>query len=157
MKFFTLDLIRKLNSKDEDEAEDADDEWDRRLHEYQDSIQKIGAALPGGLVGVDLHDAKMEVFSFEKKLIDDTKSAELVLKCKLNNQAIVMKYTDVKKMCFDNLKKRDESVLVFSEDSFGGWLADEISQVDEGTYQHEILFDNGDFILCVFKGFCFEK
>jgi hypothetical protein len=64
MKYFTPDLLQRINSLDEDVQDAADDEWERALVRYERRWQKIRAAFPESVQrfnddSVCLHDAEL--------------------------------------------------------------------------------------------------
>jgi hypothetical protein len=64
MKYFTPDLIQRINSGDEDVEDAADNEWERALVRYERRWQKIRAAFPETVQRFNddricLHDAQL--------------------------------------------------------------------------------------------------
>src|SRR5258708_37364578 len=62
MKFFTPELIENLDSTDKAVANAADAEWDRRLEEYESTLQRISCELPDHIREFNnllLHDARV--------------------------------------------------------------------------------------------------
>jgi hypothetical protein len=64
MKYFTPDLLTRINSLDEEVMDAADEEWERAIKRYRRRITQIKEALPAGVQHfrrnhVCLHDARL--------------------------------------------------------------------------------------------------
>ena len=62
MKYFTADLLTRLNSPVEAEANAADAEWDRRLEQYEEEVRRMEPGLPDHIRAYHallLHDARV--------------------------------------------------------------------------------------------------
>lgn len=151
MKYFTSDLIKRLNSSDNEVVDAADVEWDRTLKRYQNSIEKIRHLLPKDLVPLDLHDSELELFLLKRHTVDQCLSLELSLKYK--SQLFILFYQDVIRLALDVNYVGPALRPTITASDFGSWLVDEISLVNRNTFRHEILFDTGNSLSCEFKDF----
>jgi hypothetical protein len=70
MKFFTLELLLRFNSSDDDEADRANDDWEAAVLAYRTHPDGLRDQMPEQvmqLAGLNLHDAEMLAIRFVRE------------------------------------------------------------------------------------------
>lgn len=138
MKYFTVDLLRRFQSSDDQIADAADDEWERMGEEYRAWFKSIRSQLPAGMRELHrkyyLHDASVFPLKASRK--------EFVMRLKLDtppHEELLLRYHLAKKPRFvfhSSVAEKGCPYLI--------WLYHEIEQVKHsGQFSHSILFNNG--------------
>jgi hypothetical protein len=159
MKFFTPDLYVRFNSRDEDAALEAHEEWERRIKRYQRRYKKIEPQLPPMLRKFHdeqcLHDADV----FAPALLSGNapwKPPEVVIVAQqINtlfpefvNTLAILQYT----ITTDPVIEVPVQSEVFNRVQ-PIWLYEEVDVVEPGIFSHEILISDGRVIKLLFRDF----
>jgi hypothetical protein len=162
MKYFTQELLNRLNSKDLGEAENASDAWESVAAEYRSHLAKIEAQLPKPLSKLFnehyLHDARV---AFAGQLGPDSFSVILTLDAP-PHVSLLLSYRRIDKVTMCSHGALDPDRLVPYQ-----WLYDEVQVIDEGRsgllqpfrkkhFQHSILLTNGLEVQIAFQDFAFS-
>jgi hypothetical protein len=135
VRYFTPELIARLNSNDPAEANGADAEWDRRQEAYEQGLSRIERTLPDHVRAFNkllLHDAK--VYSLARQ------GEQLILVLRKDippRDLVIITYTLVGEPDIDTEALPVEMrspVMNFDYDEFG---------VDGAVYTQAMLFSNG--------------
>jgi hypothetical protein len=151
MKYFTVDLIRRLNSNDEDVVDEADREWEKNLKEYQEYIESINNIIPQDLIGLDLHDFVVELISLRNEPQTGILCCEI--SCRYQATRYNLIYEDVKTFTINAGYSLQGPFYKTEKNCIGDWIADEISLSDTSVFRHEILLGLENHIICEFKNF----
>jgi hypothetical protein len=139
MRYFTPELITRLNSPDEVVVNAAEAEWDRRLEEYEEELRRIEPELPGHVREFSdllLHDAR--VYSLARR------GDQLILvlhKDAPPRDLVIVNYTLAGEPVIDkeappaNLRSQ---VMDFDYDEFGL-----TREGERAVFTQSILFSNG--------------
>jgi hypothetical protein len=139
VKYFTPELMERLDSPDPTVANAADAEWDRRLERYEQELQRIEPELPEHVRefnGLLLHDARVlsvarQGDQFHLVLHKDVPPRDLVL----------LTYFLTEEPVIDR-----EALPIGQRSPVMDYLYDEFELVQEGNtrlYAESILFSNG--------------
>jgi hypothetical protein len=160
MKYFTPELFVRGNSKDPDEVDQVEAEWERALKRYSRRYKKIEPHLPEGLRRFHsdqcLHDAEimgpaqLSFYSLPwngKDVVLIAKQTNTLVPEYLNTLAI-LQYAVVE----DTVVERPVDAEVFKT-SRPIWLYDEVDLIQPGVFQHEILISDGRVVRIRFHDF----
>jgi hypothetical protein len=162
MKYFTQELLNRLNAKDQREAENASDAWEAVAAEYRSHLAKIESQLPKPLLKLFnehyLHDARV---AFAGQLGPHTFSVILTLDTP-PHASLLITYGRINKVTMLSHGALDPDRLVPYQ-----WLYDEVEVIDEGRsgillpfrkkhFQHSILLTNGLEVKITFQDFAFS-
>jgi hypothetical protein len=139
MKYFTPELIARLNSPDAAVASAADAEWDRRLEEYEQELRQIEPGLPEHIREFNdllLHDARVSSLARQgDRLL-------MVLHRSIPpRDLVIVTYTLAAEPVIDTQALPRESrsgVMDYDYNEFGL-----IREGDQVIYTESILFSNG--------------
>jgi hypothetical protein len=149
MNYMTPELLARVRSQDDDVAEAAAEEWERRGEEYRKRLQEIRSrhGLPRGLrklLNRDvLHDAKVLTLAVDEEGKRFSVFVELARPAGSESKRLELEYRLVGGPRGLDLKQH--AALKGDGREFGWWLYDEIG-VTEGKvelYTHSILFTGG--------------
>lgn len=150
MKFFTRELYLQFNSSDPQQADAADQKWERAITEYQQHLQRIKKELPEAawkLSGLCLHDAES---------IDTTKSYSL--SSTLGLIAVAQKAGEdlwktylLMYSLFSPIREIPASNWPLSQQGLH-WLYDEldVSSTASDRFVHRVLFSDGSIVVVPF-------
>ncbi len=171
MKFIRKEHWAGWNSDDEEEYKWATEDSDKKLKEYAKHLEKLkpklskrnfeffqkglhDAQLISFTVGDGLHldlenNEKINVNSFDRTLV------EMKLISKWFDAIYDLKYKKVSKAVFDFPSEKPLFWGIGGD--IGDWGHDELTQIDEKIFRHEILFSSGTMILVEFEKFVYRK
>jgi hypothetical protein len=150
MKYFTPELYLQFNSFDVDEADRADEAWDRGEAAYKERLASIRRHMPSQVVKLSemcLHDAL--VVSREEQAQPDGPysspvpylwTAVAIVSVTRGEQVVSLIY------CLsDHIMTRDAPEEWRFSKSQEHWLYDEVDMIDDtkGPFIHRILFSTG--------------
>jgi hypothetical protein len=148
MRFFTPDLLIRINSADRIEALHAHDEWECALENYRKHLKKIGRRLtPNARTiakSVSLHDA--QYLGLGKPRIPRLDHPIAVLATRKDGQDWLLVYTLVSDPKIYDVKRR----WPFSKKN-AHWLYDEFDVDQHGNQHHDALLSNGKSIVLIFR------
>lgn len=172
MKYITKKHWAGWNSRDKKTSQWAFEDSEKKFKEYAKQLEKLRPKLNKRnfeFFQKGLHDAQLISFSSGDGLDLDLESSkplslksfsgETLVKMKLISKwfdAIYdLKYKKVSKAVFDF--PSNEPLFWGIGSDIGDWGYDELSQVDEKIFRHEILFSSGTTILIEFEKFVYKK
>lgn len=167
MKYFKKELWASLNSADNDVSAWAEKEYERKFVEYAEHLNEITPRLAKNASRffnkVSLHDGVLLSFSVgdaldveEKEQINKLKTQIRVKVRSAGNGTIyTLNYSGISRCTVDF----PGAFPLFYEpgDPFGHWGHDELSDANNGLFQHEVLFSSGATICIVFQRFSYQK
>lgn len=168
MNYFTAQLWRDINSP---LSKAAMEEWDRNLERYRQQLNailpKLGTRARQFFRSVSLHDGtltRMEVgdqidnvgSTWKGGNVNSRKTGvRLIVLSAKGDQTFKLEYEDVSRV---DLRFPGEKLFPAGRwPNFGDWGYDEISEVRDGVFRHEVLFSSGGTILTEFEKFTFNK
>jgi hypothetical protein len=149
MRFFTPELYRRFNSSNDEQADEANEAWEKAIAKYQQHLNDIRGGLPTEvrkLTELSLHDAELlgieEDFrpfpSVAKNSAEQFWSAIAIVSLMHDDDVLSLIY-----FLWDKIRKRPAEEWPFSRDRLH-WLFDEIDVVSNGgPFVHRILLSNG--------------
>jgi hypothetical protein len=148
MRFFTPDLYRQFNSKDEREADRADRKWEVAVRDYRKHLKQISKKQTPSVrdfaKSLNLHDARYVGLTLPQ--IPDRDVSLAVLMLRHHEREIFLVYL----LGEEPLMQEVKPPWPFSTASVH-WLYDEFDITDDGMQQHEILLSNGRTITLRFR------
>jgi len=168
MNYFTAQLWRDINSP---RSKVATEEWDRNLERYRQQLNailpKLGTRARQFFRSVSLHDGtltRMEVgdqidnveSTWEGGNVNSRKTGvRLIVLSAEGDQTFKLEYKDISRV---ELSFPGEKLFPAGRwPNFGDWGYDEVSEVCDGVFRHEVLFSSGATILIEFEKFTFTK
>ena len=158
MKFFTPELYIRFNSEDEAVSDQADEEWDHAVEEYEKHLEKLGGfvtRIADRLEAVGMHDA--EFLNNSRNLID------METHIRMRHEffpfwmnVLIMSFKQEGKIISLNYIHWDEARVYPALDTWrfskkrSHWLYDEIDASPRGqseSFVHRILLSDG----CIFE------
>jgi hypothetical protein len=122
----------------------------KSVSDYQKHIRKIRARLPKKArelaEGTCLHDAGY--LGYIKAPVPKAPGELAVIAAELGNEIHLLIYVVADEPSFSHAVQAD----VFSDEKVH-WLYDELDELDDGTFRHEILFSNGRILILTFVAF----
>lgn len=162
MKFFTPELYVQFNSKNDDVALEAHEEWERCVKRYRRHYKKIEARLPPMFRRFHdeqcLHDADVFAPAFLPRNAPWNGQEVVIVAQQINtlfveyiNTLAILQYTITTAPII-------ETPLASSVFHKGqpNWLYDEVDVVEAGVYSHEILISDGRVIKVQFSDFTYH-
>jgi hypothetical protein len=139
MKYFTPELYQQFNSFDREEAESADEAWDRAEAAYKERLAGIRKNMPVqalALAELCLHDAL--VVSREEQI--QPESSVVIISSTIGDQVISLIYSLRDHVTVHEAPKGWRFSKLQEQ-----WLYDEVDVLDEniGGFVHRILFSTG--------------
>jgi hypothetical protein len=145
MKYFLPELYVRFQSRNDDEADAADEAWDAQCDAYQERQKEIRGRLPRGVrtfqETVNLHDAVWHMWS---NVHQDDDTAQLVIRQydngPWNNYIAILRYKLIRGdggydgTCHKGIASGAMNVF---------WLYDEFDEVGDGLFSHSILCSDG--------------
>jgi hypothetical protein len=169
MRFITKEHWRGWNSSEDKEFSDwADKSARENFKLYDEQLEKLCPRLKRKnyeFFKKGLHDGRVISFSVGEGLHLKLENNPPLTLRDFSKTSVSMKVIDGDFDAVYDLKYERVSKSVFdfpSEsplwgNSIGDWGYDEISEVDEKTLRHEVLFSSGSTILVEFEKFSFKK
>lgn len=171
MKYFTKEMWRGWNSRDEAEKHRARELSDRNWQEYGQELEKLESRLgpaayeffktaerhdgrlisftAGDAIGHDIHGpAKFDINA-------DETAVEIKLLSPYLKTLYTLNYSGVRKVVFDY--PSDDPLFHYDGRNISDWGYDEVTAVDEKFLRHEVLFSSGTTILIEFTDFSFKQ
>ena len=164
MKYFTKEMWRGWNSRDDAEQQRARELSDRNWQEYRQELEetsvkthpqayeffKTGERHDGRLISFTVGDAINHDVHGPTKF--DINSRDTTVEIKLLspylNTLYTLSYSGVRKAVFDY--PSDDPLFHYEGGRIDDWGYDEVTAVDEGFLRHEVLFSSGTTILIEF-------
>jgi hypothetical protein len=153
MRFFTRELYIQFNSPDEDEADRADEAWEKALQAYQRHLESLNEKMPEQvrkLAGLCLHDAEVlaEKLNIEPVASPPTEPswpgplwwAVCILTVEQEGKMLSLIYS-----LWDHVREyAPPGDWPFSK-IHKHWLYDEVDSVggSQGLFLHRVLFSDG--------------
>lgn len=148
MKYFTAELYQRFNSLDTDEAERADEAWDRVEAAYKERLASIRNHMPSQVVELSelcLHDA-LVVSRVEQAQPDGPYTVPMpwtavaIVSVTMGPEIITLLYS-----LSDHVITRETPEGWRFSRLQEEWLYDEVDMIDEsrGPFVHRILFSSG--------------
>jgi len=169
MEIVTKEHWRGWNSDDDEVQEWARKSSDENFKIYAERLEKLRPRLKERnyqFFKNGLHDGRIIAFSIGEGLhLDLEENPLLDINKDFSKTHVQIKVIDAYFEAIYDLKYEQISKVIFdfpSESplwgtSIGDWGYDEISEVDEKTLRHEVLFSSGTTILIEFGKFSFKK
>lgn len=168
MKYFTAQLWADINSP---RSKAAMEDWDLSLERYRQQLNailpKLSARTRWFFRTVSLHDGtltRMEVgdqidnveSTWEGGNVNSRKTGvRLNVLSAEGDQTFKLEYKHVSRV---DLRFPGETLFPAGRrPNFGDWGYDELSEVGDGIFRHEVLFSSGATILIEFEKFSFSK
>ncbi len=152
MKYFTPELYVRFNSRDPDEADRADKEWDAAQDRYEKHLKRIRRRLPEKVRVLSnklcLHDAEYQ--GFANSPLAPLPWQLAIVRVQQADKVYFLLYV----LTEDPEIKRPVVSKVFSKEQ-PRWLYDEVDLEESGDFCHEILISNGLVLRLVFQQFDF--
>jgi hypothetical protein len=155
VKYFTHELVARLNSPDPAVADQADREWEESLARYQADLETIRLLLPEPLLSLDLHDGGIERIALEHGG-DGVTEPGLCVSVRQPHRRSILRYRGIRRASleYDPLRHPFPGPV---PGGLGDWLVDELSWVGDRVMRHEVLLETGTLLLCEFTVFDLEK
>lgn len=168
MKFVTKEHWLGWNSRDDKISKWAEESSRQNLEKYSEQLAALRTRLSKRnftFFKESLHDARLIAFSVGDGLHLDFESKQSVSINDFYKTSVSIKVLNAEFDAFYNLKydKVTKAVFDFPSDSplwgknVDDWGYDELSEVNEITLRHEVLFSSGTTILIEFEKFSFMK
>ena len=162
MRFFTPELLRKVNSPDDREADIANESWESAITDYQQPLESLRERMPSyasGVVDLCLHDATTIAYQEIPLLIPGDPLLEELALPSLSTALVVLQQKDK----FWTLAYRLNGQVRQSSQPEGWvstsqhqWLYDELDEDPSsasGAFVHRILFSDGRVLEIPFRSF----
>jgi hypothetical protein len=147
MRFFTPELYLRFNSKDEDVADRANEEWETALEAYGRELRKLRkstSASVTALAKLDLHDAEWVGMEIGKNHSEWPKQLAIITLFKDN-----ILYSLIYQLVHPVVHSAQKSAWPFSTKS-KHWLYDEIETTKDG-FLHRVLVSDGRILEIPFR------
>jgi hypothetical protein len=148
MRYFSIELVQRMNSPDAFIREQAEDEWDAKLALYEAELRKH-SELPAELVGLDLHDASLQECRLSRDHEGHPPAVTAIFVWR--DQRYELRYGSVHRFAFAGSMTGSAG-----SGGLGGWLTAEITPL-ESLIRHEVLFESGAVLLCEFAEFSIQR
>lgn len=157
MKYFTDELWTSINSESQEEREIASLKWEKNAEEYSKIFQSVKLLLPKKFVEIfykeySFHDYNLKSYEIihGQKGYKDPIIVNLVITDKIKTWNII--YEKIKKIevtYSQKLAPKYRNKIFYR--GFDDYGYNEIFQIDDKTFSHEILFASGATILIHFE------
>ena len=149
MRYFTPDLVRKLNAPNGETVDEVAERWEEAIQSYQKHLQRLRREMPSALqpvTNLSLHDWNVITITVDKHGAG-RKAGSVLVALKDNGNLIFLRYSLTQK-----LRRIDSPEgWPFKHDAVD-WLYDEVDadKRDEKSFVHRILFSDGTTLVIPF-------
>jgi len=171
MKYFTKEMWRGWNSRDEAERQRAREQSDRNWQDYLQQLEKLQSRLGQEAYEffktAERHDGRLISFTVgdaidhnihgqtEFDINSRDTNVEIKLLSPYLNTLYTLNYSGVRKVVFDY--PSDDPLFHYDGSNISDWGYDEVTAADEKFLRHEVLFSSGTTILIEFTNFSFRQ
>ena len=171
MKYFTKEMWRGWNSRDEAERQRAREQSDRNWQDYLQQLEKLQSRLGQEAYEffktAERHDGRLISFTVgdaidhnihgqtEFDINSRDTNVEIKLLSPYLNTLYTLNYSGVRKVVFDY--PSDDPLFHYDGSNISDWGYDEVTAADEKFLRHEVLFSSGTTILIQFTNFSFKQ
>jgi len=161
MRYFTKELLSKINSSIYEDELNADIEWEKNMNEYWDRVKsriknRISQNAYSILENISFHDYRVLNIEIIHREFGLPNLLEILITLTDDLDIWQIKYKGVKKFKIDYESGKSS---LEKKRGLGTWGYDELLDFDEKTLSHEILFQFGTTLLIHFKnnGIVYKK
>ena len=152
MRFFTPELLMRLNSKDGEVVDRAMQTWEEAIVAYNQSLPHVLSELPPqsrAIATLSLHDWKLVMIKSPSGATPGLRHHSMFLALEFRNDLAVISYALTDKL--RRIDSPEDWSLAGNKSVY--WLYDELdlNGVSPGTFVHSILFSDGTTLVIPFS------